>query len=376
MLKGLPKLFALSVAAAAILAVAGCGGSSSAPAAAVVGADGHAPFTMGIIHVGSKTDAGYNQAHAEAAAQVQKNLPYVRVLEAENIAENADVSRVIENMISEGARFIVPASFGYLDPALDVAAKHPDVMFDHPAGFKQADNFHTFWATSDQQSYALGIAAGKMTKTNKLGFIGGFPIPNVLDTINAFTLGARSVNPKAEMHVIFDNTWSDPGKEAASTNALADQGVDVITMIVDSPITVVQTAEQRGIYSVGFHSTSVQKYAPKGWISGIGFTWAGFLTREIQAIEKGSWKSNPKNLLGDLNTDMVTLAPWGPAVPDDVKAMVDAKIADFKSGKAQVFAGPIKDNKGNLKISAGQVGDPSLVNTFDWFVEGVIGQGS
>jgi basic membrane protein A len=376
MLKRLPaNLLALSMAAAVMLAAAACGGSGSAPASAA-GADAHPPFTMGIIHVGSKTDAGYNQAHAEAAALVQQNLPYVKVLEAENIAENADVSRVIENMISQGAKFIVPASFGYLDPALDVAARHPDVMFDHPAGFKQADNFHTFWAASDQHSYALGIAAGKMTKTNKLGFIGGFQIPNVIDTINAFTLGARSVNAKAEMHVIFDNTWSDPGKEAASTNALADQGVDVITMIVDSPITVVQTAEQRGIYSVGFHSTSVQKYAPKGWISGIGFTWGGFLTREIQSIEKGTWSSNPKNLLGDLNTDMVTLAPWGPAVPAGVRAMVEAEIADLKSGKAQVFAGPIKDNRGNLKIPAGQLGDPSLVNTFDWFVEGVIGQGS
>lgn len=373
-MKRTAKLLTLTAAAAVLTTVGACGGSSNQPAA--TGADGHAPFTMGVIHVGSKTDAGYNQAHAEAAALVQKNLPYVKVLEAENIGENADVSRVIENMISEGAKFIVPASFGYLDPALEVAAKHPDVMFDHPAGFKQADNFHTFWATSDQQSYALGIAAGKMTKTNKLGFIGGFQIPNVIDTINAFTLGARSVNPKAEMHVIFDNTWSDPGKEAASTNALADQGVDVVTMIVDSPITVVQTAEQRGIYSIGFHSTDVQKYAPKGWISGIGFTWGGFLTREIQAIEKGTWKSNPKNLLGDLNTDMVTLAPWGPAVPDDVKTMVDAKIADFKAGKAQVFTGPIKDNKGNLKFAAGQVGDPTLVNTINWFVEGVIGQGS
>jgi basic membrane protein A len=367
MLNRFLKLVAWSMAGAAILAAAACAGSSSAPNAAG-GADGHAPFTMGVIHVGSKTDAGYNQAHAEAAAVVQRNLPYVKVLEAENIAENADVSRVIENMISQGAKFIVPASFGYLDPALDVASKHADVMFDHPAGFKQADNFHTFWATSDQQSYALGIAAGKMTKTNKLGFIGGFKIPNVIDTINAFTLGARSVNPKAEMHVIFDNTWSDPGKEAASTNALADQGVDVITMIVDSPITIVQTAEQRGIYSVGFHSTEVQKYAPKGWISGIGFTWGGFLTREIQSIEKGTWKSNPKNLLGDLNTDMVTLAPWGPAVPNDVKTMVEAKIADFKAGKAQVFTGPVKDNKGSVKIPAGQKGDPSLVNTIDWFV--------
>ena len=373
----LKRSLALTTAVAAMLLAAACGGSSnSTPAAAANGTPAHAPFTMGIIHVGSKTDAGYNQAHAEAAAIAQKNLPYLKILEAENISESADVSRVIENMISQGAKFIVPASFGYLDPALEVAAMHPEVMFDHPAGFKQADNFHTFWAASDQHSYALGIAAGKMTKTNKLGFIGGFQIPNVIDTINAFTLGARSVNPKAEMHVIFDNTWSDPGKEAASTNALADQGVDVITMIVDSPITVVQTAEQRGIYSVGFHSTEVQKYAPKGWISGIGFTWGGFLTREIQAIENGTWKSNPKNLVGDLNSDMVTLAPWGPAVPADVKTMVDAKIADFKAGKAQVFAGPIKDNKGNMKIPAGQVGDPSLLNTFDWFVEGVIAKAS
>jgi basic membrane lipoprotein Med (substrate-binding protein (PBP1-ABC) superfamily) len=275
-------------------------------------------------------------------------------------------------MIARGAKFVVPASFGYLDPAMEAAAEHPDVMFDHPAGFKQSDNFHTFWATSDQHSYALGIAAGRMTRTNKLGFIGGFQIPNVIDAINAFTLGARSVNPKTEMHVIFDNTWSDPGKEAASTNALVDQGVDVITMIVDSPITVVQTAEQRGIYSVGFHSTSVQKYAPKGWIGGIGFTWGGFLVREIQAIENGTWKSNPKNLLGDLNTDMVTLAPWGSAVPAGVRKEVEAKINDLKTGQAKVFTGPIKDNKGNLKIPAGEFGDPSLVNTFDWFVEGVL----
>jgi len=130
-----------------------------------------------------------------------------------------------------------------------------------------------------------------------------------------------------------------------ATNALADQGVDVVTMIVDSPITVVQTAEERGVYSIGFHSTSVQKYAPRGWISGIGFTWGGFFTREIQAIENGTWKSNPKNLLGDLNTDMVTLAPWGPAVPPDVRAAVEAKIADLKAGKTRFSWGLSRTTK-------------------------------
>src|ERR1700732_5398118 len=136
----LKRPLALITAAAVMLTTAACGkSSSSTPAAAADGTPAHAPFTMGIIHVGSKTDAGYNQAHAEAAAVAQKNLPYLKILEAENISESADVSRVIENMISQGAKFIVPASFGYLDPALEVAAKHPEVMFDHPAGFKQAD---------------------------------------------------------------------------------------------------------------------------------------------------------------------------------------------------------------------------------------------
>ena len=150
----------------------------------------------------------------------------------------------------------------------------------------------------------------------QVGFIGGFQIPNVIDAINAFTLGARSVNPKAEMHVIFDNTWSDPGKEAASTNALADQGVDVVTMIVDSPITVVQTAEQRGIYSVVLlfdkRDKNTRRRAGSAALASPG---AAFLRAKYRRLKKAQWKSNPKNLLGDLNTDMVTLAPWGPRSP-------------------------------------------------------------
>ena len=228
---------------------------------------------VGILHIGSIADAGYNQAHAEGVAAMKKNLPNVEVIEAENVPEGADAERVMENMIKQGARLIIPASFGYLDPALRVAKKYPDVKFEHPGGYKLASNLGTYWASTPEAFYLMGIAAGKTTKTNKMGYVVALPISFFLANVNAFELGARSVNPKAETRVVFTGTFLDPGKEATAANALLDQGVDVLGVIVDSPITVVQAAEKRGAYSVGYHYLGVQKFAPKGWISGIAFTW-------------------------------------------------------------------------------------------------------
>ncbi|MCX6047205.1 MAG: BMP family ABC transporter substrate-binding protein, partial [Chloroflexi bacterium] len=240
--------------------------SSAAPAAAPA-AGGAAPagkeFIVGVLHVGAITDAGYNQAHHDGIEEMKKNLPNVKVIEAENVPESADAERVMENMIQQGAKMIFPQSFGYLDPALNVAKKHPDVIFMHPAGFKLAENLGTYWGNNFESMYLAGIAAGKVTKSNKLGFITAFPIPNVLASVNAFELGAQSVNPAVETTLVINGSWVDPTKEAAATNALADAGVDVVTMIVDSPITVVQTAEKRGIYAIGFHSSALEKFAPK-----------------------------------------------------------------------------------------------------------------
>ncbi len=329
---------------------------------------------VGALHVGSMTDAGYNQAQHEGLLLMQKNIPGVQLLEAENVPESADAERVMENMIQQGATIIFPQSFGYLDPALNVAKKYPNVTFEHPAGYKLAPNLGTYWAASDQFTYLLGIAAGKLTKTNKLGFIGGFPIPNIIYSINAFELGARSVNPNVQTIAVFDSAWLDPGKEAATTNTLADQGVDVVTMIVDSPITVVQTAEKRGIYSIGFHSTEVQKFAPNYWIGGVGFTWGGFFTQVVKDVQAGTWKS--QNVIGDLSSGMATLGPWGSKVPNDVQQLIEAKRQEFLKGTLQVFKGPIKDQQGTLRINAGEVGASNLVNTMDWFIEGVIGKTS
>ena len=362
-----PILFFSVLVALAMMMVA-CGGSEKATVTT------GKKVIVGAIHVGAVTDAGYNQAQHDGLEVMKKNLPEVQVLEAENVPESADAERVMENMIKQGATIIFPQSFGYLDPALNVAKKYPNVTFEHPAGYKLAANLGTYWAASDRLTYLMGVAAGKMTKTNKLGFIGGFPIPNIIASANAFQLGARSVNPNVQTFVIFDGTWLDPAKEAASTNTLGDQGVDVVTMIVDSPITIVQTAEKRGMYSIGYHSVEVQKFAPKNWISGIGFTWGGFFTKVVKDVESGTWKS--QNFIGGIDSDMVTLAPWGPAVPNDVKQLADQKKQDFVQGTLQVFQGPIKDNQGTLRIKAGEVGDPSLINTMDWFVEGVTGRTS
>jgi basic membrane protein A len=327
---------------------------------------------VGILHIGSITDAGYNQAHAEGVQVMKKNLPNVEVIEVENVPEGADAERVMENMIKQGAKLILPASFGYLDPALRVAKKYPDVKFEHPGGYKLAPNLGTYWASTPEAFYLMGIAAGKTTKTHRLGYVVALPISFFLANINAFQLGARSVNPKAETRVVFTGTFLDPGKEATAAGALLDQSVDVLGVIVDSPITVVQTAEKRGAYSVGYHYLGAQKFAPKGWISGVAFTWGELYTRFAKQVMDGTWKS--ENLLGDLRSDYLTLAPFGPAVPAEAISRIDERKQEFIAGKRAVFQGPLKDNKGVERVKPGEAWPMRNLGKMDWLVEGVMGQ--
>jgi basic membrane protein A len=337
-------------------------------------ADAQEPkLKVGILHIGSIADAGYNQSHAEGIQVMKKNLPGVEVIEVENVPEGADAERVMENMVKQGAKLIIPASFGYLEPALRVAQKYPDVKFQHPGGYKRSANLGTYWASTPEAFYLMGIAAGKTTKTNKLGYVVALPISFFLANVNAFELGARSVNPKAETRVVFTGTFMDPGKEAAAASALLDQGVDVLGVIVDSPITVVQTAEKRGAYSVGYHYLGVRKFAPKGWISGIAFTWGDLYTRFAREVMDGTWKS--RDILGNLADDFLALAPFGEAVPGDAVNLVTAKKGEFLAGKTHVFQGPLKDNKGVERVKAGESFPLTNLGKMDWLVEGVIGQG-
>lgn len=367
-------LHLLWIAAVVALVLAACG-PTSAPST-----EASPKLVVGAIHVGSIKDAGYNEAQHAGLVKMKEKVQGIKLIEAENVPEGPDAERVMENMIQQGATVIFPQSFGYMEFGLEVAKRHPEVKFEHPAGYKSASNFGTYWAASHDLSYMMGMAAGKMTKTNKLGFIGGFPIPQIIASVNAFHLGARSVNPNVTTRAVFNGTWVDPGKEATATNALADQGVDVVTMVVDSPITVVQTAEKRGMFSIGYHSSSVAQFAPKGWINGISFEWGDFFAKVVNDVMAGSWKA--ENVVGSLSceTTCATLAAWGKNVPDDVKKLVEAKKQDLlkeekdQPGVLLPFRGPVYDQQGTLRIKPGEVPGPQLINTDDWFAQGVIGQ--
>jgi len=352
---------ALLVALLALVSAAS-GGTATAP-----------KLIVGGIHVGSVKDAGYNQAQHDGLMYLKAHVPGVKVIEAENIAEGPGVQQVMQTMIGQGAKLIFPQSFGYQDFALNVAAKNPQVMFEHPAGYKYAKNFGTYWAASDQVNYALGIAAAKTTKTGKLGFIGAMPIPQVIASADAFQLGALSVNPKITTTVIFNGTWSDPGKEAAATNTLADKGVDVVACLVDSPITIVKTAEQRHIFAIGYHSAAAQKFAPKYWLSGVAFNWGPMFVNMAKGVMNGTWTA--KNEIAPASSAIAYMAPFGPKVPTAAKQAATAVLNQFMAGeRTSAYTGPVYDQSGKLRIQAGQTPSANFVNTVTWFVQGMIGK--
>ena len=336
-----------------------------------VGVNAQPVLVVGAIYVGSVNDAGYNQAQKEGLEEMKKNIPGITLLEAENVPEGAEAERVIENMIQQGATLIFPTSFGHMEPAMNVAERHPDVTFMHAGGWMQADNFGNYYGNMPPSFYPMGVAAGMMTKTNKLGFVIGLPIGWSIANVNSFHLGARTVNPDVQTTVVVTGGWLDRAKETAAANALIDQGCDVLTMHVDSPGTIIQTAEERGVYSIGFQSLAAQKFAPKGWITGLGFTWGGVMTEIAQQVIDGTWKS--QMLRKGIAEGYIAVAPFGEAVPEDVRKIVLGSVANLADG-FDIFAGPIKDQEGNLRISEGETVSVADMGNFDWYAEGIIGK--
>ena len=307
-----------ALTAVVVIASASAGGTATASGQLIVGG----------IHVGSVKDAGYNQAQHDGLMYLKQHVPGVKVIEAENVPEGPQVE-TMQNMINQGAKLIFPQSFGYQDFALNVAAKNPTVEFEHPAGYKYAENFGTYWAASTPINYALGVAAAKMSKTGTIGFVGAIPIPTIIATADAFHLGAQSVNPKIKTIVIFTGSWSDPAKEAAAVNTMANQHVDVVAHLVDSPITLVKTAEQRHIYAIGYHSAAAQKYAPKYWLSGVDFNWGPMFVQMAKQVMNGEWKA--QNWVAPVKMGVARLAPFGPQVPVAVRAAT-VKVQQFATG--------------------------------------------
>ena len=326
---------------------------------------------IGALYGGPVTDAGYNQAMHDSVMAIQENIDCVQIIEAENVPEEAGATTTIENMIQQGAGMIIATAFNHQYPALELSKKYPDVIFEHAGGWEMGPNFANFFGNPPDTWYMMGAAAGKITQSNKLGFVAAFPLGWTLTFINAFELGAQSVNPEAQTFVAYTFGWGDAAKEADATNSLINQGVDLITMHVDSPATVISTAESRGVYSIGFQSLAAQQFAPEYWVTGIGFTLGDKLTWLASTVLDGSWQ--PIFLRCGLADGCMAMAPFGPKVPQEVKDAVEKAKADIAAGTKVVFAGPIVDQDGNVKVAEGEVLSADVMGSVDWFVEGVVG---
>jgi simple sugar transport system substrate-binding protein len=337
------------------------------------------PLTVGVIYVGPRDDFGYNQAQAQAAAELKK-MPGIKVVEEENVPETTAVQKTMTGMISQdGAKLLFPTSFGYFDPhVLAVAPKFPDVRFSHCGGLwtdKNPKNAGSYFGYVEECQYLNGVVAGHMSKSKKLGFVAAKPIPQVLKNINAFTMGARSVDPKITTTVIFTGEWSMPVKEAEATNSLADQGIDVFTMHVDGPKVVVETAAKRGKMVCGYHASQA-KLAPNAYLTGAEWNWLTAYKTAVDAAVGG--KPHPNFLRGGLKEGYVKMSPYGPMVTEAARKNADDVKAKMLADQFDIFAGGgagLKDNKGTVVVAPGKVIKQTDVELerMNYLVEGVIG---
>ena len=335
------------------------------------------PMTVGVIYVGPRDDYGYNQAQAQAAAELKK-MAGIKVVEEENVPETAAVQKTMTGMIAQdGASLLFPTSFGYFDPhMLAIAAKYPDARFAHCGGMwtdgKHPKNTASYFGYIDECQFLNGVIAAHMSKSGKIGFVAAKPIPQVLRNINAYTMGARSVKPGITTNVIFTGDWSMAVKEAEATNSMADQGVDVFTMHVDGPKVIVETAAKRGKMVCGYHASQA-KLAPNAYLTGAEWNWLTAYTTFLDAARNG--KPHPNFIRGGLKEGYVKMSAYGPMVPDAAKKNAEDIKGKMVAGSFDIFKGPLKDNKGATVIPAGKTFKQTDLDLekMNYLVEGVIG---
>ncbi|QGZ40322.1 nucleoside-binding protein [Pseudoduganella flava] len=328
------------------------------------------PLKVGFVYIGPVGDAGWTYAHEQGRLQMEKALGgKVKSTYVENVPEGADSERVIRKLAADGNKLIFTTSFGYMNATEKVAKAFPNVVFQHATGFKTMKNMGSYEARLYEGAYLQGIIAGKMTKTNTLGMVGSFPVPEVIRNINAFTLGAQSVNPKIRTKVVWVNSWYDPAKERQAAETLIAQGADVLTQNTDSPATL-QVAQEKGKYAFGWDS-DMQRFAPKAHLTASTNQWGGYYTEVAKAVMAGTWKTGQVH--GGLTEGMVKMSPLNPVVPADAAKLFEEKKAAFTSGKAKPFQGPIKDQSGAIKVAAGAELPMKDVLSMNFYVQGVEG---
>ncbi len=328
------------------------------------------PLKIGFVYLGPIGDAGWTYAHDQGRLMLEKELgAKVKTTYVENVPETADAERVIRQLAADGNMLIFTTSFGYMEPTLKVAKSFPKVKFEHATGYKTAPNVAVYQARFYEGAYLLGVLAGRMTKTNTLGFVGSFPIPEVIRNIDAYTLGAQSVNPAIKTKVIWVNTWYDPGKERQAAEALVAQGADVMCQNTDSPATV-QVAQEKGVYAFGW-DTEMSRFAPKAHLSANTNNWGVYYVEAAKRVLEGKWK--PDDTRWGLKEKLVVMAPLNPAIPPEVAKIYEERKRAITDGTFVPFQGPIKDQAGVEKVAAGATLPVDQVMGINWYVQGVEG---
>lgn len=327
------------------------------------------PVKAAFVYVAPLTDAGWVRQHDQGRLAVEAALPgQVKTTYVENVAEGPDAERVIRDLAMQGHQIIFTPSFGYMEPTLKVAREFPNVKFESVTGYKTAPNVATSNARYYEGRYLAGIAAGRMA--TQAGYVAGFPIPEVIQGINAFTLGMRSVNPQASVRVVFLGEWFNPTREREAAMSLMNQGAEVLAFHTGSNAVMV-AAQERGKLAVAYHS-DMRKVAPDAQVAAVTHQWGDYYTRRVKAVVDGSWKS--AQVWGGVREGMIRVDGFGSKVPAAVQAEVLARQKDMAAGKLAVFSGGkagVKDNEGKTAIAAGQALDDGAILGMNWLVEGV-----
>lgn len=355
---------------AAVLAAA-CFSFSVFPVFSQSPAPAKAPLKIGFVYVAPITEAGWVRQHEEGRQAVEAALGgKVKTTYVENVAEGADAERVIRDLASQGNRLIFTPSFGYMEPTLKVARDFPDVKFESITGYKTAPNVAVANARYYEGRYLSGIAAGRVA--TQAGYVAGFPIPEVIQGINAFTLGMRSVNPKAEVKVVWLGAWFDPPREREAAMTLFNQGVEVIAFHTGSTA-VMSAAQERGKLAVAYHS-DMRKFAPDAQLLAITHQWGSYYTRRAQAVLDGNWKSGA--LWGGVKEGMIRVDSFGPKLPKKVADEVLARQRDIAAGRLHPFQArsALLDNEGHQVLAAGQTLTDGQIQGMNFLVQGVQGR--
>lgn len=357
----------LSLAMALIGSSLGC--STATPQ--VDGTEDQKDTKVGFVYNGPIGDYGWIYSHEAGRKYIEQNVSDVETTYVENVPMGPEAERVIRNLANKSYNLIFTTTYDFGDATLAVAHDFPDTYFEHCTGLNTAENVSVYYGRMYQARFLTGLVAGKMTKTNKIGFVGGYPIPQVVRGINAFALGVQAANPEAQVYVVWVNTWFDTVLEREAAESLVQSGVDVIAQHTNSSEPQ-KVAEESGIWGIGYN-TDMSVMAPTAELTGAIWNWGPYYARTVEEVKNGSWKT--ENYWGGLEEGIIDLAPYNEAIPQEVKELVAEWRAKIINKQWDVFDGPIYGQDGRLVLAAGQhFDDTYLLNDMDWFVKGIVGK--